>query len=499
MPMRSTYAVLGGVLIASHVAVSCSSPDPDTAFVPSEPGDVQVDVAAPADVSGQPELPSFPDASNDADDVEDADGDGGIDGGLTGVVGDPCQQNIDCESGICLFFDPSATTGFCSDDCTEATDCPEGWVCATFTDSGSDAVMRCIEPELCLDRDQDGYGEGPGCAAPDCDDTRSDVSPLADEVCNGLDDDCDSRIDDNPVDERRECETGFVGRCASGQTRCADGLLECDAVAATGEDVCDGADNDCDGVADEDGICDGVPCCYLERCDGVCETARRNGDGTCVQPPAYSSDESCDGLDNDCDGTVDEDAEQVFWADADRDGFGDSSVVISGCVAPPGYVDNDRDCDDTLAAVRPDAVEVCDGLDNDCDNDTDSGVCGDLACCWDDTCVGVCGTARTDETGTCTVPAAFGDERCDSLDNNCDGRVDEGNPGAGVACSTGLPGCANRASAFVRAMCSACKPRSRQSRLVTTVTMTATVPSMKVTRAEVPPALQDSPGCVRSA
>ena len=417
-----------GLLVAlSHslfLLVACSSSPGGVVDAGEEAPDVQDSGLVPD--TSQPDVPGFADAVQDvADGADTSEADIDNDTESSGGPGDPCVENAACESGYCLFFDPAADEGFCSDACSEASDCPEGWVCATFTDTGSDAVMRCIQPDLCIDNDDDGYGQGPGCTAPDCDDTRNDISPLADEVCNGLDDDCDTRIDDNPIDERRSCETGFVGRCAAGQTVCEGGLLSCSATAATGDDVCDGVDNDCDGLSDEENVCDGVACCFLDRCEGVCDTARRNGDGTCVMPLGYASEELCDGLDNDCDGELDEGVELTFYADADDDGFGNPASTVTACTLPPGCATNDDDCNDAVAAVNPDADEVCDTVDNDCDGDTDSGVCSGLGCCWNDACVGVCGTARTGSAGTCEAPAGFGAEVCDGVDNDCDGATDE--------------------------------------------------------------------------
>ena len=81
------------------------------------------------------------------------------------------------------------------------------------------------------------------------------------------------------------------------------------------------------------------------------------------------SAEVCDGIDNDCDGDIDEDPydAETFFADADGDGFGDAEVTIEACAAPWAFVDIAGDCDDSNADVRPDAVDTCDGIDNDCD------------------------------------------------------------------------------------------------------------------------------------
>jgi hypothetical protein len=86
------------------------------------------------------------------------------------------------------------------------------------------------------------------------------------------------------------------------------------------------------------------------------------------------AEEFCDGIDNDCDGEIDEDHAldpSTFFADSDGDGFGDPNVIAAGCVAPSGFVDNTDDCDDTDANVSPDSDEVCNDRDDDCDGAID--------------------------------------------------------------------------------------------------------------------------------
>lgn len=78
--------------------------------------------------------------------------------------------------------------------------------------------------------------------------------------------------------------------------------------------------------------------------------------------------EVCDGADNDCDGAVDDGVEQVYYADLDGDGYGDEGLTSTGCGASPGYVNVSGDCDDGAAERFPGAEEVCgDGVVNDCD------------------------------------------------------------------------------------------------------------------------------------
>ncbi|MGA1875712.1 MAG: MopE-related protein [bacterium] len=110
----------------------------------------------------------------------------------------------------------------------------------------------------------------------------------------------------------------------------------------------------------------------------------------CFPPPGYSENnhdcddndaatypgapEYCDGKDNNCDGRADEVvSSQYYYEDYDGDGFGNSEKGIEDCKPSPGYVMNHIDCDDTDIAIHPEALEVNDGYDNDCDERTDEG------------------------------------------------------------------------------------------------------------------------------
>jgi hypothetical protein len=89
------------------------------------------------------------------------------------------------------------------------------------------------------------------------------------------------------------------------------------------------------------------------------------------------ADEVCDGLDNDCDGQIDEDdvcgPRATWYLDADADGYGDPTHAVQASDQPSGYVANDYDCDDDCAQCHPGAPEICDGKDNNCDGRIDEG------------------------------------------------------------------------------------------------------------------------------
>ena len=126
-----------------------------------------------------------------------------------------CTPDDECSTGLCLFVDDSVAEGICSSYCSDDEDCPDGWACRLYSNTGDDAQQVCVPLDLCVDGDGDGYGFGPSCRGADCDDSTRARNPQASEVCDGADDDCDELVDDNATDVGQNCATGFSGECAA--------------------------------------------------------------------------------------------------------------------------------------------------------------------------------------------------------------------------------------------------------------------------------------------
>src|SRR3989338_7189343 len=135
-----------------------------------------------------------------------------------------------------------------------------------------------------------------------------------------------------------------------------------------------------------------------------------------------------DSVDNDCDGTTDEQdsgSTPITWyADGDRDGYGTTSLTTEACSEPTGYSTESSDCNDNDSAISPDVAEVCvDGIDNDCDDNIDEGCVGESN--YDDDGDGYSENAGDcDDADSSINPGAT--EICDGVDNDCDRDLDDG-------------------------------------------------------------------------
>jgi hypothetical protein len=273
----------------------------------------------------------------------------------------------------------------------------------------------------------DEDGDGSACGR-DCNDRDASVYPGAPELCDEADNDCDDEIDEGHGVGAR-CEA--VGECEAGRIECSgDGGVVCSTRAGGSADqseteLCDGLDNDCNGVVD-DGFEVGAPCEAVGECDGGVIECGEDGEAVCSTHAGGSADQSevelCDGLDNDCNGVVDD----GFEVAATCEGVGACGAGRMECAGDAGAICST----DPGGSADQSQPERCDGLDNDCDGSVDEGFAVGGPCDG----VGACGAGRiecgSDGATICsTDPGGSADqsrvERCDGLDNDCDGTVDE--------------------------------------------------------------------------
>ena len=376
------------------------------------------------------------------------------------------------DSGTCT-CNAAAIADAAQTDCYDG-DCEGVRAC---TDTGLSACSAQVwSDEICDDHDNNCNGivdEELGsttCGLGPCETTvencvdgvEQSCEPLdeaSDESCDGIDNDCDGTID-----EELGSTTCGMGPCETTIENCVDGVEQsCEPLDAVSAETCDGVDNDCDGAVDEEL---GTTTCGL----GICETTIDNCvaavDQTC-EPLDVSAPESCDGLDNDCDGTVDEELGSTTC------GLGPCETTVANCVGGVEQIcapldqataescdglDNDCDgsvdnglggttcgegvCAHTVANCQGGesqfcnpfegaSSELCDGLDNDCDGNVDNGLTAPAALKQHGVCAGqvqLCGGSEGWQEPDYDLVADYEavEISCDGLDNDCDGNVDNG-------------------------------------------------------------------------
>ncbi|MEC8380518.1 MAG: putative metal-binding motif-containing protein, partial [Myxococcota bacterium] len=349
------------------------------------------------------------------------------------------------------------------------------WAC----NSDEKLVLEVDEGVSLMDNDGDGY-----TLADDCDENNSAVNISAEELCDGIDNNCDGVVDEGVLtvyyldydedgfgddDRTLEACTLPVGYVPNGND-CDDSN---ETVFPGNTEICDGLDNDCNGQTDEgtggmvyadvdaDGFGDiNAPMDGCDNTDGYVQNALDCDDNDPTISP--NATETCDDIDNNCDGEIDEGLKNLYFIDSDGDGFGDPLLQAEACFPISGYVTDNSDCNDSEITVNPNQFEICDLMDNNCDGTIDEGVTNVYYADLDQDGFGDPNVS----TNACTPPFAYTDnsddcndsdstlnpadadedgfstcdndcndaeatvnpnqfETCDGVDNDCDGDVDE--------------------------------------------------------------------------
>ncbi|PIR47689.1 hypothetical protein COV06_02280 [Candidatus Uhrbacteria bacterium CG10_big_fil_rev_8_21_14_0_10_50_16] len=449
----------------AYIPNTCSAPGPSWVEVIGDCDDASQDVGP-----GFPELCDGQDMDNNCDGIlpageQDMDGDGITFCGGDCAVLEAAQApgNVEICDGLdndCNGITPSSEQDSDGDgirDCAESTiDYDQDGVTVGAGDcNDQDVTIHPNATELCngqddncnaqVDEGMDQDGDGWSACNGDCDDTNAAIHPNATELCDGVDNNCDGVTPSNEVDADSDGFRICAGDCVDAVANIYPGAVE----------VCNALDDDCDGAVDEGWDQDGDSVTFCGD-DGVYPSA----------------DDDC----SDQDGLAWQ--FQVLYLDLDNDGRGDPSISLLLCGLPSGWSQIGNDCDAANASTFPGAPELCDGQDNDCNgtvptNELDldgdgvklcAGDCNDIDAAnfpgnvetcdgRDNNCDGIIPASETDQDGNgvmqCAEPNVNADadsytvgqgdcddnnavmypgntEVCDSLDNDCDGSVDEG-------------------------------------------------------------------------
>lgn len=357
------------------------------------------------------------------------------------------------------------------DDVNAAANPDQTEICNDIDDDCDVLVDEGLENFYYQDLDGDGFGTTAlvveDCEMPigfasnkdDCDDGDSNVNPTASETCNEVDDDCDELIDEDVQNIYYIDNDGdFWGSDAEIALACnlpegfASNKDDCDdnnnQINPAGTEQCNEVDDNCDQNIDE-----GIELVYYIDADqDFWGDPNASIIGGCTAPSGYvsnngdcddSSDlispagtESCNGVDDNCDLSIDEGVLLTFYQDNDLDGFGGNTEVMA-CEITSGLSANNTDCNDTNGAVKPGATEVCNSIDDDCDNSVDEGLLlsffldNDLDGYGSNTIIYACSAGPgkvynhndCNDNNAAVNPGAT--EVCNGIDDDCDNKVDE--------------------------------------------------------------------------
>ena len=356
-----------------------------------------------------------------------------------------CRAGIyACQGGaaICEPIDRAGSDEICNgvdDDCDGSTD-------ESFPTMGEGCDTEL--PGICAAGTRQCEDAGDGTVAVLCVPGVAPNPERPEVLCDGVDEDCDGETDEGNPEGGEACQSDLPGLCLQGTLTCTEAGVICQPDLAVGErgELCNTFDDDCDGSTDEDFPTLGAACSAGQgMCarEGTLICAEGGADVICdAEPGAPAEAERCDGVDDDCDGATDE-----AYAD-----LGEACEVGVGACVRAGIRVCGLDGDGTTCGATPGegGVEQCDGIDNDCDGsaDEDFQALGLGQPCVDDS--GQCpspGVYVCAEGGgglACAAdPVAPVPETCDGEDNDCDGQIDEDYAELDSVCRIGVGACNN--------------------------------------------------------
>jgi hypothetical protein len=417
---------------------------------------------------------------------------------LTGVQ--PCTQaNTQCQIAACDDDDNDGLPDWHDIDGSLATGCEypcsftNGGVeiCGDGIDNDCDGFIDGADSDLSGDPQlgQPCFGDPDGlCATPAHQGTTNCVGQQVlctganvltendvAETCNGIDDDCDGVIDDNPTNAGGSCGQSNIFPCKLGTMVCQGGALVCQGAVNPGVETCNGIDDNCNGVIDDNpsdagGACD-VPPPPPPNATSPCMAGTLSCTGgvlVCQGSTGPTSSTDTCGVDANCDGQLTNQPNLMtnvqHCGSCGNDCYAGAvnsqwSCQSGGCVfmgCNPGFhdLDNDQQCEYGPCTVT--GSEVCDGIDNDCNGVIDDNltapsptqVCGVAPAAQSPECTTGVNVQCVSGSWQCTFPPGVcspncqsATEICDSLDNDCDGSINENVPSWGQACKSddGLP------------------------------------------------------------